>query len=120
MYNWVRSCLLAPSGMYYDHIGSDGSVNTALWSYNRGTMIGAGVLGYQVTGQSTYLDQAEQTATAASVRYHGSDNELHKQPDVFNVTFFHNLFALAQVNHDVAMSNWARRTRRRRGPRTAR
>jgi hypothetical protein len=24
MYNWVRTCLLAPSGMYYDHLDSAG------------------------------------------------------------------------------------------------
>jgi Glycosyl hydrolase family 76 len=101
MYNWVRTCLLASSGMYYDHLNSDGTVNTALWSYNQGTMIGAGVLLYEVTGQSSYLQQATQTANA-SVAYYGSNNELYQQPDVFNTIFFRNLFALAQVNHDSA------------------
>ena len=101
MYNWVRTCLLAPNSMYYDHLDAAGTVNTALWSYNQGTMIGAGVLLYEVTGQASYLQQATQTATA-SVQYYGSGNELYQQPDVFNTIFFRNLFALGQVNHDAA------------------
>jgi Glycosyl hydrolase family 76 len=99
MYNWVRTCLLAPNDMYYDHLDSAGTVNTALWSYNQGTMVGAGLLLYEVTGQSSYLQQATQTA-GASIQYYGSNDELYQQPDVFNVIFFRNLFALAQVNHD--------------------
>ena len=66
MYDWVRGCLINSSGMYYDHLDDSGNVNTALWSYNQGTMIGAGTLLYQVTGNRTYLQQAEQTATLRS------------------------------------------------------
>jgi rhamnogalacturonyl hydrolase YesR len=87
--------------MYYDHLDAAGTLNTALWSYNQGTMIGAGVLLYEVTGQTSYLQQATQTA-AASVQYYSSGNELYQQPDVFNTIFFRNLFALGQVNHDAA------------------
>ena len=36
-----------------------------LWSYNQGSMIGAGVLLYQVTHDAAYLYQARQTAKAA-------------------------------------------------------
>jgi hypothetical protein len=76
-----------------------GNVSTALWSYNQGTMIGAGTLLYQVTGDPAYLQQAEQTA-AASVSYYGSDGNLYTQPDVFNVIFFRNLFTLATIDHN--------------------
>jgi hypothetical protein len=99
MYDWVRGCLMNSSNMYYDHLDDSGSVSTALWSYNQGTMIGAGTLLYQITGDSTYLQQAEQTA-AASVSYYGSGGNLYQQPDVFNAIFFRNLFALAKINHD--------------------
>jgi hypothetical protein len=99
MYQWVRGCLLDANGMYYDNLNDSGSVSTALWSYNQGTMIGAGTLLYQVTGDRGYLRQAEQTA-AASVRYYGSGRTLYTQPDVFNAIWFRNLFALAAINHD--------------------
>jgi hypothetical protein len=92
--------------MYYDHLDDSGNVNTALWSYNQGTMIGAGTLLYQATGNRTYLQQAEQTATA-SVSYYGSGDNLYHQPDVFDVIFFRNLFALAKVNHDPSYARMA-------------
>jgi hypothetical protein len=106
MYDWVRGCLLAANNMYYDHLDASGNVNTALWSYNQGTMIGAGTLLYQITGDQTYLQQAEQTATA-SVSYYGSDGNLYQQPDVFNAILFRNLFALAKINHDPSYAQLA-------------
>ena len=62
-YQWVRSCLLQPSGLYADHVNRKGVVEPTLWSYNQGTMIGAGTLLYQITGDSSYLQQAEQIRT---------------------------------------------------------
>ena len=106
MYGWVRGCLMNSDGMYYDHLDDAGSVNTALWSYNQGTMIGAGALLYQITHNRTYLQQAEQTA-AASVGYYSSDNNLYHQPDVFNSIFFRNLLALAKINHDPSYARLA-------------
>jgi hypothetical protein len=106
MYDWVRGCLMNSSGMYYDHLDDSGNISTALWSYNQGTMIGAGTLLYQVTRNRTYLQQAEQTANA-SVSYYGSDDNLYHQPDVFDVIFFRNLFALAKINHDPSYAQMA-------------
>jgi hypothetical protein len=106
MYDWVRGCLMNSNGMYYDHLDDSGSVETSLWSYNQGTMIGAGVLLYRITGDRTYLKQAEQTA-AASVSYYGSDGNLYHQPDVFNAIFFRNLFALGKINHDPSYARLA-------------
>jgi len=96
MYDWARSCLENSNGMYNDHINPNGTINTALWSYNQGTMIGAGALLYQITGDSAYLQQAEQTASA-SVSYYSTDNRLYSQPDVFNAIMFRNMFYLAQI-----------------------
>jgi Glycosyl hydrolase family 76 len=106
MYGWVRGCLMSADGMYYDHLDDSRSVQTSLWSYNQGTMIGAGVLLYRITGDRTYLNQAEQTA-AASVSYYGSDDNLYHQPDVFNAIFFRNLFELAKINHDPSYARMA-------------
>jgi hypothetical protein len=106
MYDWVRGCLMNAGGMYYDNLNDSGSVSTALWSYNQGTMIGAGTLLYQITGDRTYLRQAEQTA-AASVSYYSSGGTLYQQPDVFNAIFFRNLFALAKIDHDPSYTRLA-------------
>ena len=48
-YQWTVTCLRTASGLYNDHVNPNGSVNTAIWSYNQGVMLGAGVLLYQVT-----------------------------------------------------------------------
>ena len=58
MYQWVDTCLESPDGLYYDHVNPGGSVNTTIWSYNQGTMIGAGVLLYQITGNAQLPDRS--------------------------------------------------------------
>ena len=44
MYQWTVNCLRTAGGLYNDHINADGSVNSTIWSYNQGVMVGAGVL----------------------------------------------------------------------------
>jgi hypothetical protein len=95
IYNWVRSALLGPEGLYYDNVSPDGTLDTNIWSYNQGTMIGAGVLLYGVTNDSEYLEQALASA-AASIRYF-SLQRLTEQEPAFNAIFFRNLLLLDQV-----------------------
>ena len=97
-YEWVRVCLTEPNGMYADHIGRKGAVEPALWSYNQGSMIGAGTLLYQATGDSAYLWQARQTAKAALAYF---DNErLGSENPFFVSVYFRNLMYLDSVTHD--------------------
>jgi hypothetical protein len=99
MYQWVVTCLGTSSGLYNDHVNPDGSVNTAIWSYNQGVMVGAGVLLSDATGNSSYLSQAEQTA-AAAVSHFGTGTTLDNQGPAFNAIYFRNLFFLDQVAPD--------------------
>jgi Glycosyl hydrolase family 76 len=71
-------------------------VNTTVWSYNQGVMIGAGVLLNEITGIGSYLSQAEATA-AAAVTYFGTGSLLNNQGPAFNAIYFRNLFLLNQV-----------------------
>jgi hypothetical protein len=95
-YQWVLTCLRTASGLYNDHVNPNGSVNTTIWSYNQGVMVGAGVLLYQLTGNTTYLNQAQQTA-AAAVSSFGTGTALVNQGPAFNAIYFRNLFLLNQV-----------------------
>jgi len=104
MYQWVDRCLAAPSGLYYDHIAADGTVDTTEWSYNQGTMVGAGVLLYQVTGKHSYLNRAVATAQAATA-YFGTGSELDTQGPAFNGIYFRNLFLLDEVRPDAAYAS---------------
>lgn len=106
MYQWVVHCLGTASGLYDDHVNPNGSVNTAIWSYNQGVMVGAGLLLYQVTGNSAYLKQAQQTA-AAAVSYFGTATVLVNQGPAFNAIYFRNLFLLNLVAPNAAYASEA-------------
>jgi hypothetical protein len=97
-YEWVRSCLLQPNGMYADHIRLQGAVDPTLWSYTQGSMIGAGVLLYQATGNGAYLYEARQTAKAA-LAYFTIQRLLSENP-FFPAVYFRNLMYLDAVTHD--------------------
>src|SRR6202050_4605046 len=91
-YEWVRACLLQPSGLYADHIRQHGVVEPMLWSYNQGTMIGAGTLLYQATGNSEYLFQARQTAKAAFSYF--TPARLGSENPFFPLVYFRNVMYL--------------------------
>jgi len=97
-YEWVRNCLLQPSQLYADHINRKGVVEPVFWSYNQGTMIGAGTLLYQVTGNGAYLYQARQTARAALAYF--TPTRLGEEIPFFPSVYFRNLLYLDSVTHD--------------------
>lgn len=97
-YEWVRTCLRAPNELYYDHIRLHGVIDPTEWSYNQGSMIGAGVLLYQATGNAYYLYQARQTAKAA-LSYFTIPRLLSENPFFVSV-YFRNLMYLDSVTHD--------------------
>ncbi len=106
MYQWVDKCLEAPGGLYYDHVNPGGSLNTTIWSYNQGTMVGAGVLLYQITGNAGYLTAAEATAGAA-VTYFGTGTTLQNQGPAFNAIYFRDLLVLNQEQANSAYASEA-------------
>ena len=97
-YEWVRRCLITPSGLYADHINRRGVIEPTLWSYNQGSMIGAGALLYQVTGRGAYLYQARQTAAAALSYF--TIERLDSEIPFFPAVFFRNLMYLDSITHD--------------------
>jgi len=116
MYEWVRGCLLAPNGLYWDNINLEGEIWEAQFSYNQGTMIGAGALLYRATGDRTYLDQAQDTA-AKALAYYAEDDRYFEQPARFHAIFFANLLQLWAIRPDPdylrAMRWYADEARRR-------
>jgi hypothetical protein len=100
IYGWARDALLGDDHLYADRISPRGEVAGTVWSYNQGSMIGAGVLLHQATGQSEFLDQATATAGAALARF--SVPALMGQEPAFNAIFFRNLGLLAAMvaDHD--------------------
>jgi hypothetical protein len=101
MYAWAKQCLLAPNGLYYDHIDLAGNVEKTQWSYNQGVMLGAGTLLYKATRDRKYLDDAKSVAKA-SLAFYGTDDRLWLQPTRFNSIYFKNLLLLDSVAHNPA------------------
>jgi len=98
-YDWTNAHLLAPNGLYWDHLDLQGNIEKTQWSYNQGVPVGVNVLFYQVTGDKTYLQRAENIAKAA-LAFYGQYNRLYTQPAFFNSIFFKNLLLLQSADND--------------------
>jgi glycosyl hydrolase family 76 len=96
-YEWVRHCLQEPSGLYGDHLNPQGVIEPMVWSYNQGTMIGAGTMLYQATGNPAYLAQARHTSDAALAYF--TTARLNTENPFFPSVYFRNLLYLGSVIH---------------------
>ncbi|MFG1906338.1 glycoside hydrolase family 76 protein [Kribbella sp. NPDC048928] len=99
MYQWAQTCMLAPNGLYWDHIDLAGNVEKTQWSYNQGVMLGAGVLLFKATGNPRYLHDAKSVAKA-SLAFYNTPEMLAKQGAAFNSIWFKNLLILDSVSPD--------------------
>ncbi len=100
-YEWNWSCLRQSPGLYDNSRDDDGTVNTTLWTYNSGAMIGTATTLYRATGDRGYLDRAVEDADG-SLAYWKQGDRLHDQPAVFNAIYFDNLRLLNEVRPDGA------------------
>lgn len=99
MYDWTNTNLLAPNGLYWDHIDLAGNIEKTQWSYNQGVPIGVNVLFYQITKDHTYLQRA-QTLAKTALNYYINGGRLFSQPPYFNAIFFKNLLLLQSVDNN--------------------
>ncbi len=99
VYAWTHGALRTVHGLYGDRIATDGTVTSSVLSYNQGTMIGAGVLLHQATGEGHYLDDAVRTADASVARY-VDGTALQREPPAFVAIYLRNLLLLDTVAPD--------------------
>jgi rhamnogalacturonyl hydrolase YesR len=90
---WLDRCMLAPNGLYWDHIDLAGNVERTQWSYNQGSVIAANLLLYDTTGDAGALAAAERIADASLDQF---DDE--REPPEFAVVLFRSLLALADLD----------------------
>ncbi len=100
MYDWVDTNLRGSDGLYWDHVGEDGSIDQSVYTYNQGPMLGASLLLYRATGNERYLDRAEAIGQAAIARW--NLDGLLAQPTSFNALFFKDLLLLNDIRPDQA------------------
>jgi hypothetical protein len=107
MYAWVNVTLDAgrddgapATGLFYDKLRGDGTVDRTLWTYNQGSMVGANVLLARQSGPqdgAAYLARAEAIAARALRHYAGA---YERQPPAFNAILFRNLLQLHAATAD--------------------
>jgi hypothetical protein len=103
MANWVARYVDQSEngeGPFSNVARPDGSIDTNLWSYNQGVMIGARVLQYRVTGDAAFLDLSERIARQ-TLRTFG-DFSMH--PPSFNVMCFQNMLMLSAASRDADLT----------------
>ncbi len=98
MLGWVTTCMLAPNGLLWDHVGLDGVRDETHWSYNQGTAIGANVLLYRLTGDEGALERAEALADSSLAYFDRTPGG--REPAFFLAIWFRNLLALESVDGD--------------------
>ena len=99
LYNWVNLHLRSPEGLYYDNIKIPSlKIDSALYTYNSGTMMQSNVLLYQVTEDKKYLLEAKRIAAAAE-KYFYKNNKLPGNY-WFNAVLLRGEIALYQLDHE--------------------
>lgn len=106
-YAWVWQTLRLESGLFADLITPEGHVDATIWSYNQGTMIGAGALLHEATGDAGYLAEAGEVAEASLGRF-GRPAALAAQPPEFAAIYLRNLLYLGGRAPNEAYATLAR------------
>jgi hypothetical protein len=128
MFNWVNTYLDSSrtgSGLYWNAVRRDTSIDTNFWSYNEGVMIAVNVLRYRLTSNTLYLQQAQSIATKTLSAY----GNFTGQPPSFNAMCFEAMLLLASASSDStlkanisetiqAYGDWAWNNTAARDPRT--
>jgi hypothetical protein len=102
MLNWVTTHLDSSNngnGPFLNVARRDGSIDTNVWSYNQGVMLGARVLQYRLTRDPAYLHAAEAIARQ-TLRTFG---DFRNHPPSFNAMCFQNMLMLHAASADATL-----------------
>lgn len=99
IYNWVNKNLKAPSGLYYDNIkvGSH-RIDSAMYSYNTGTLLQSNVYLYEITKDNQYLKRAISIADSSLPYFYG--NGRFRDSYWFNAVLLRGYQHLLQYHND--------------------
>lgn len=99
LYRWTNTHLQAPSGVYYDAIKLPSmKIDSAVYTYNTGTMLQSSVQLYEITKEKKYLQEAQRVAKAA--RQHFFRKQKFPDHYWFNVVLLRGYIELYQVDAD--------------------
>ena len=99
LYDWTNKYLLSPEGVYYDNVRLPSlKIDSAVYTYNTGTMLQSNVLFYRLTGDKKYLDEARRIAKLAE-KYFYKNNRLPNNY-WFNAVMLRGYVELYEVDKD--------------------
>jgi hypothetical protein len=100
--DWTAQLKSPDSGVYWDHLKRDGSIDKRTYTYNTGTIIHANALLYQISGEERYLQEAQALAAASREHFVKDDPvaDIAIYPDTpwFNVILFRGYLALYEAD----------------------
>ena len=99
LYNWVNKHLQSPQGLYYDNVKLPSlKIDSAVYTYNTGTMLQSNVLLYEITHDKKYLMEAQRIAKAAEKFFYKNG----KLPGNywFNAVLLRGYIELYKVDHN--------------------
>lgn len=99
LYNWVNMHLQSPQGVYFDNIKVPSlKIDSAVYTYNTGTMLQSNVLLYNITRNKKYLQEAQRISKAAEKVFYKNN----KLPGNywFNAVLLRGYEELYKVNKD--------------------
>lgn len=104
---WIHRALDTPGGLVMDKIRGDGSLDSAIWSYNQGSIAGAHVLLARARRAARPQDAARHLARAEAIARatlaHYGDGGFARQPPAFNAICFRNLLLLHHASADAEL-----------------
>lgn len=109
LYHWTQEHLQdSTDHLYFDNISMDGHIGKAKFAYNSGQMMQAATLLYQLTGQASYLAEAQSIAQSCYTYFfvdhkteQGKDIKLLKKGDVwFSAVMLRGFIELYQTDNN--------------------
>lgn len=107
IYEWTSSTLRDPAdNVYWDNaelVDGKEVIAESKFTYNSGTMITAGVMLYQITGEEQYLEDARNTAEGAHFYFtstHPSGIKYYPSTPWFNLYLLQGFLSLYEIDKD--------------------
>lgn len=97
LFGWVNNNLKSPEGFYYDAVKvKEMKIDSAVYTYNTGTMLQSYVLFYNISKDQKYLDEAHRIAAAAKKKFYVNN----KLPDHywFNAVLLRGFIELSKAD----------------------
>jgi mannose/cellobiose epimerase-like protein (N-acyl-D-glucosamine 2-epimerase family) len=96
LYRWTNDHLQDSDGLYWDNVKLDAKIEKTKFTYNTALMLRANALFHKITGEASYLEEAERIAKAAEEHWIRKDTGAMADAGMFAHHLCEAFFALGQ------------------------